>query len=176
MKTFTNPKEMNCDIREFVYEGCRYAGIPVGMTFSVLSGGLAEFLKNTFTWLVEADKPAPVVANEFCCSKCGRDCKSSFMKARHEKVCKEIPQGMASILKPVYIFWNYKNLDRTQLTEDQLIPESMPQPKPEFTEKDVSEPAPGREGTAMIGKHLEKVTTDREGVDWYGPGTETDVV
>jgi len=177
MKTFTNPKELNCDIREFVYEGCRYAGIPVGLTFSVLSGGLADYLTSTFTWLVEAEKPAPIAVNEFCCSKCGRDCKSSFMKARHEKVCKETPKGAATILKPSYIFWNYKGLDKSQLTEDQLIPESVnTQPKPEFTEKEITEPMPGREGMAMIGKHLEKVVTDRDGVDWYGNGIENDSV
>ena len=176
MKTFTNPASVNCDICEFVYEGCRYAGIPVGMTFSVLSDRLAEYLKETFTWLVEAEKPAPVATNEYCCSKCNKDCGSKYMKERHEKVCKAQPQGMATILKPSYIFWNYKGLDKSQLTPDQLIPESVnTQPKPEFTEKEITEPMPGVEREAMIGKHTEKVVTDRDGIDWYGEGLTDDI-
>jgi hypothetical protein len=176
MKTYKNPQEANAPIHEFTYEGCRYAGIPVGMTFSVLSDGLANYLTETFSFLEEISV-APVAENEFCCSKCGRDCKSSFMKERHEKVCKELPQGLAVILKPTYIFWNYKNLDKTQLTPDQLIPEHAIQSSPNpVSEKEITEPAPGRDGMAMIGKTMQKVTTDNEGVDWYGPGIEDDIV
>ena len=176
MKTFQNPP--NCPaIGEFVYEGCRYAGIAPGLTFSILSEGLANYLTETFNWLQEAIEVAPVAENEYSCSKCGKDCGSKYMKERHEKVCKAEPKGMAVILKPSYIFWNYKNLDRTQLTPDQLIPENVGAAVPMgFTEKEVTEPMPGREGTAMIGKHMEKVVTDHEGVDWYGPGLEDDIV
>lgn len=178
MKTFKNPEENNAPIKEFTYEGCKYAGIPAGMIFSVLSEGLANFLVETFPFLVEVPV-APVAENEFCCTKCGRDCKSSFMKDRHEKVCKETPKGSAVILKPSYIFWNYKNLDRTQLTEDQLIPEGVKLSAPnvvEFNEKDITSPAPGVERVTMIGKTMQKVTTDREGVDWYGEGLTDDIV
>jgi hypothetical protein len=101
------------------------------------------------------------------------------MKARHEKVCKSQPQGLATILKPNYIFWNYANLDRTQLTPDQLIPESVTLSKPntvEFNELDIVNPAPGKDGVAMIGKTMQKVVTDRDNVDWYGPGLEDDVI
>ena len=173
MKTFKNPTEINAPIKEFTYEGCRYAGIPVGMTFSVLSDGLANFLVETFPFLVELPR-APIAENEFCCTKCGRDCKSSFMKERHEKVCKETPKGSAVILKPIYIFWNYVGLDRTQLTPDLLIPASENSQPVGVSEKDITEPVPGIKRTAMIGKTMQKVITDREGVDWYGPGLEDD--
>jgi len=46
---------------------------------------------------------------------------------------------------------------------------------PEFTEKEITSPMPGVERTAMIGKHMEKVTTDRDGIDWYGNGLEDDI-
>jgi len=179
MKTFINPQEKNIPISEFTYEGCRYSGIAVGLTFSVVSDGLAKFLVETFPQLEEAEKVAPVAENQYCCSKCGKDCGSKYMKDRHEKVCKEEPKGMAVILKPSYIFWNYKGLDKTQLTDDQLIPDSVINPTPEqkiMTEQEVSEPAPGKSGIAMIGKTMQQVTTDRDGIDWYGAGTEIDTV
>jgi len=177
MKTFNSPPTAP-PIGEFVYEGCRYSGIVPGSTFSVLSNGLAEFLTEMFPFLVESDKPAPVADNEYCCSKCNKDCGSKYMKDRHEKVCKEEPQGLATIMKPTYIFWNYKGLDLTQLTPDQLIPPSVSnfQPQPQFNEKDITDPMPGKEGFAMIGKRMEKVVTDRDGIDWYGNGLEDDPV
>jgi hypothetical protein len=178
MKTFKNPQERNIPVGEFTYEGCRYSGIAVGLTFSVLSDGLADFLLEMFPQLEVIEKVAPVATNEFCCSKCNKDCGSKFMKERHEKVCKAEPQGLATILKPNFIFWHYKNLDRTQLTPDQLIPENLGQPIPQehvLTENEVSQPAPGREGMDMIGTQMQKVTTDREGVSWYGPGVESDI-
>lgn len=176
MKTFQNPPN-SPPVGEFVYEGCRYSGIASGLTFSILSDGLANYLTKTFTWLVEAEATAPVADNQFCCSKCGRDCKSKYMKDRHEKACTAEPKGMAVILKPSFIFWNYKELDRTQLTPDQLLPDSLGRTQEQaiaFNEKDVTEPMPGEEGTAMIGKHVEKVVTDRDGIDWYGGGLEDD--
>lgn len=172
MKTFKNPSTSN--IGEFTYEGCRYDGIPAGMTFSVLSEGLADYLMETFPFLVQTDT-APVADNIYCCSKCGKDCHSEYMKKRHEKVCKEEPKGMATILKPNYIFWKYAGLDRSQLTEDQLIPDIAPI-QPVFNERDITEPMPGRAGTAMIGRTLQQVVTDREGVDWYGEGLVDDFV
>jgi len=179
MKTFTNPKDSNLPISEFVYEGCRYSGIEVGLTFSVLSEGLANFLLETFPQLVPSETAAPVADNEYCCSKCNKDCGSKYMKERHENVCKAEPKGLATILKPSYIFWNYKNLDRTQLSEDQLIPSSaVSMPKEQIaymTEKEITEPMPGVEGQEMIGKHMEAVTTDREGIPWYGKGLEDDI-
>ena len=180
MKTFVNPQEKNAPIGEFTYEGCRYSGIPIGLTFSVLSEGLAQFLKEIYPFLEEIDTPTQTVDNENCCRKCGRDCKSKYMRDRHEKVCTVASTGTTMILKPIHIFWNYINLDRTQLTPDQLIPETltgMPQPPSNYIqidEKDVTEPMPGTPGTAMIGKHVEKVVTDRDGVDWYGGGLEDD--
>jgi len=174
MKTFKNPEETNAPIHEFNYEGCKYAGIPVGMTFSVLSEGLADFLIETFPFLVEASEPAPVADNEYCCSKCNKACGSKYMKERHEKVCTVEAQGLATILKPSYIFWNYKNLDKTQLTPDQLLPTTGTSPQPEFNEKDITDPMPGKSGMAVIGKRLEPVVTDRDGIDWYGAGLEDD--
>lgn len=180
MKTFKNPIEKNIPVGEFTYEGCRYSGIPVGSVFSVLSEGLFKFLMETFPQLELIEKEAPIAQNEHCCSRCGKDCRSKFMKERHEKVCKAEIKGFAPILKPIFIFWNYKNLDRTQLTPDQLIPENVgqvsPTVRPAMTEKEATQPAPGRETTAMIGTHMEKVTTDRDGVDWYGEGVTNDVV
>jgi len=175
MKTFQSP-EGSPKINEFTYEGCRYSGIVPGTVFSVLSEGLATYLLETFPFLVEKEE-ALVAENEYCCSKCGKDCGSKYMKDRHEKVCKEVSAGMAPILKPNYIFWNYKNLDRTQLTPDLLLPENLGQPIPQnqvLSEKELSEPMPGRPGTAMIGKQLQQVTTDRDGIDWYGNGIEDD--
>lgn len=180
MKTFVNPQEKNAPIKEFTYEGCRYAGIPVGLTFSVLSEGMAQFLKETYSFLEEIDTPTQTVANENCCRKCGRDCKSKYMRDRHEKVCTAVSKGTTMILKPTFIFWQYKNLDRTQLTPDQEVPNAvagMPQPPSNYiqiNEKDVTEPMPGTPGTAVIGKHVEKVVTDRDGVDWYGEGLTDD--
>jgi hypothetical protein len=179
MKTFTNPKDLNNPIGEFVYEGCRYSGIPAGLTFSILSDGLATYLTETFDWLVEATTVAPVADNEYCCSKCNKDCGSKYMKERHEKVCKAEPQGLATILKPIFIFWNYKGLDRTQLSPDLLLPDNLGQPIPQqpvMTEKEVSEPMPGRPGMEMIGKSMQQVTTDRDGIAWYGAGVEDDIV
>jgi hypothetical protein len=180
MKTFINPQERNIPVNEFTYEGCRYSGIAVGLTFSVVSDGLANFLIEMFPQLIEASEVAPVADNEYCCSKCNKDCGSKYMKERHEKVCKAEPKGMAVILKPSYIFWNYKNLDRTQLTPDQLIPESVNSPQPEqvktMTEQEASEPAPGKPGMDMIGRTMQRVTTDRDGISWYGEGTTDDTV
>lgn len=178
MKTFQNPPNSPA-IGEFVYEGCRYSGIPAGLTFSILSDGLADYLTETYTWLVEAKEVAPIADNEYCCSKCNKDCGSKYMKDRHEKVCKVASQGLATILKPIFIFWNYKGLDRTQLTPDQLLPNNLGIPVPEeqrMTEEEVSQPAPGTPGMAMIGKNLEKVTTDRDGIEWYGEGISEDFV
>lgn len=180
MKTFTNPKESGSAIGEFTYEGCRYSGIELGMTFSVISEGLANFLVETFPFLEEAVEPAPVAENKFCCSRCGRDCKSSYMKERHEKACKEAPKNMATILKPIHIFWNYRNLDRTQLTEDQLLP-NTPNEIPKIieetmTEAEIAQPMPGKPGKSMIGKHEENVITDGDGIEWYGGGLEDDTV
>lgn len=179
MKTFKNPED-SVPINQFTYEGCRYEGIAPGMSFSVLSDGLVEFLKNMFPQLIELTEVAPVADNEYCCSKCNKDCGSKYMKERHEKVCKAAPAGLATILKPSYIFWNYVGLDKTQLTEDQFIPASLNQtPTPQqikMSEKDLAEPAEGKTGTAMIGKTLQPVTTDRDGIDWYGPGLEDDPV
>lgn len=180
MKTFTNP-ENAIPINEFTYEGCKYDGIAPGLSFSVLSDGLADFLIYAFPQLVEATEAAPVADNAFCCSKCNKDCGSKFMKERHEKVCKAEPVGMAPILKPSYIFWNYKDLDRTQLTEDQLIPSLVGQQpsnavKKEINEKEIYDPMPGKEGMGMIGRTMQKVTTDREGVEWYGEGLTDDPV
>jgi len=175
MKTFVSP-EGSPEIKEFTYEGCRYSGIKSGTTFSVLSEGLANYLTETFSFLVPAEV-APIADNEFCCSKCGKDCGSKYMKERHEKVCTVESQGLAVILKPTYIFWNYKGLDRTQLTPDQLIPTGLEQSKPQeamMNEEEISQPAPGVKGTAMIGKRIQPVTTDRDGVDWYGSGVEDD--
>lgn len=164
-------------IKEFTYEGCRYSGITPGLTFSILSVGLANYLTETFPFLVEKEV-APIAENEYCCSKCGKDCGSKYMKERHEKVCKEVSAGMAPILKPNFIFWNYKYLDKTQLTPDQLLPENLGQPviveEPVLTEKEVSEPMPGRPGVAMIGKQMQSVTTDRDGIEWYGEGLTDD--
>jgi len=178
MKTFKNPQEKNIPVGEFTYEGCRYSGIPAGLTFSVLSDGLADFLLEMFPQLEVVEKVAPVADNEFCCSKCNKDCGSKFMKERHENVCKAEPLGLATILKPTFIFWHYKNLDRTQLTPDQLLPDNLGQPIPPqesiLTEKEVSEPAPGRQSTDMIGRTMQPVTTDRDGVSWYGEGIESD--
>jgi len=177
MRTFQLPPT-SASIGEFTYEGCRYSGIESGLSFSVLSEGLADFLLETFPNLIEASEPAPVADNEYCCSKCNKDCGSKFMKERHEKVCKVIAKGLATILKPSYIFWNYANLDKTQLTEDQLIPQSVISnpPPPQITEENIGEPAPGRKGKAMIGKSEQNVTIDREGVEWYGRGIEEDSV
>ena len=181
MKTFINPLEFNQSIGEFVYSGCRYSGIDPGLKFSVLSVGLAQYLEETFPFLeVQADA-SPIADNEHCCSKCNRDCGSAYMKERHEKACKEEAVGLAMILKPSYIFWNFKDLDRTQLTEDQLIPSEKNGPvnPPQFnveSEKDITEPAPGRPGMAMIGKRMEKVTIDRDGTEWYGDGLQDDPV
>lgn len=177
MKTFQNPIDSPA-IGEFTYEGCRYSGIEPGLTFSILSEGLCTYLGEAFPQLVEAEVTAPIAENEYCCSKCGRDCKSTFMKERHEKSCTAEPQGLATILKPSYIFWNYKQLDTTQLTPDQFIPTSnptMPAQEPGLTEKEITEPAPGIEREVMIGKTLQKVTTDRENVDWFGKGLEDDI-
>ena len=178
MKTFQSPQEAS-PIGEFTYEGCRYSGIAPGLVFSVLSIGLANYLQETFPFLIEKEE-APIAENEYCCSKCGKDCGSKYMKERHEKVCKAEPKGMAVILKPSYIFWNYKNLDRTQLTPDQLIPESVNSPQPEqvktMTEQEASEPAPGKPGMDMIGRTMQRVTTDRDGISWYGEGTTDDTV
>jgi len=175
MKTLLLPPT-SPPIGEFTYEGCRYAGISSGQTFSVLSDGLAKFLTETYPFIQETEL-APVAANEYCCSKCGKDCGSKYMKERHEKVCKAEPKNMAIILKPTYIFWNYKNLDKTQLTPDQFIPENTEAaaPKPQINESDVTNPMPGKENVTMIGKRMEKVVTDHEGVDWYGPGLEDDI-
>jgi len=172
MKTFKNTAT---DIGEFVYEGCRYSGIPSGMTFSIISDGLATFLTETFSFLKETDLAA-VADNEYCCSKCNKDCGSKFMKERHEKVCKAETQGLATILKPTHIFWNYVNLDKTQLTPDQLIPEALNnQQSVLVNEADVTNPAPGREGMAMIGKRMQSVVTDKDGISWYGEGLVDDV-
>jgi hypothetical protein len=177
MKTFQNPPESPA-IGEFVYEGCRYAGIAPGLVFSILSEGLCDYLKEAFPQLIESGSVAPVADNEYCCSKCGKDCGSKFMKDRHEKVCQESSKGLATILKPSYIFWNYKNLDRTQITEGQLIPDSVNRIPPEqvraMTEKEVTEPMPGVQREALIGKRMEQVTTDRDGIDWYGDGLQND--
>lgn len=175
MKTFKNSPDAP-PIGEFVYEGCRYAGIDAGLTFSVLSDGLADYLVEAFPSLKELESVAPVVANEYCCSKCGKDCGSKYMKDRHENVCKAEAKGMATILKPSYIFWNYKHLDRTQLTPDQLIPDGVlsAPPQPAITEKEVTEPMPGTPGMAMIGKRMQPVTTDHDGIEWYGNGLEND--
>jgi len=182
MKTFTNPENAPV-IGEFTYEGCRYEGIAPGLTFSVLSVGLADFLMNAFPQLRVEDKVAPVAANEYCCSKCGKDCGSKFMKDRHEKVCKEVSVGMATILKPKFIFWNYLGLDKTQLTPDQMIPgdygttpSRLPTPTEPVVEKDYGTPAPGKETVGMIGRTMQPVTLDREGVEWYGEGLKDDVV
>lgn len=181
MKTFLNPQEKSAPIKEFTYEGCRYAGIPAGLTFSVLSEGLANFLTETFPFLEEVTAVTKTVANENCCRKCGRDCKSKYMRDRHEKVCKEVSENATIILKPIHIFWNYKNLDRTQLTPDQLIPETvsgMPQPPSNYIqidEKDVTEPMPGTPGTELIGKRMEKVSIDGDGISWYGDGLTDDI-
>jgi len=177
MKTFQSP-EGSPKINEFTYEGCRYSGITPGSIFSILSEGLATYLLETFPFLVEKEE-APIADNEFCCSKCNKDCGSKYMKERHEKVCKAEPIGMAVILKPTYIFWNYKELDKTQLTPDQFLPNNLGQPIPQepiLTEKEISEPAPGVPGMAMIGKTMQPVTTDRDGVEWYGEGTTDDIV
>jgi hypothetical protein len=176
MKTFQSPKDAP-KVGEFTYEGCRYAGIEPGLTFSVLSDGLIDFLLERFPFLVEQKEVAPVAENKYCCSKCGKDCGSQYMKERHEKVCKEIPQNLAIILKPSYIFWNYKGLDKTQLTEDQLIPGMTLEPNQSSAPQvSAPEPASGKAGYAMIGKSMQPVTTDREGVDWYGEGLVDDVV
>jgi hypothetical protein len=177
MKTFQNPTDSPA-IGEFTYEGCRYKGIESGLTFSILSEGLSIYLTETFPQLIESKEIAPVADNEYCCSKCGKDCKSKFMKERHENACTAEPQGLATILKPSYIFWNYKNLDTTQLTPDQFIPgsnEYTPREEAGLTEKEITEPAPGIRREVMIGKNKQQVTTDKEGVDWYGEGLTDDI-
>lgn len=166
-------------IKEFTYEGCRYSGITPGTTFSVLSDGLATYLTETFEFLVEKDEVAPIADNEYCCSKCNKDCGSKYMKERHEKVCTAQPQGLATILKPILIFWNYKGLDRTQLSPDLLLPDNLGQPVPQqhiMTEEEASQPMPGTPGMEMIGKTMQSVTTDRDGVPWYGEGISDDHV
>lgn len=180
MKTFQNPPN-SPPIGEFVYEGCRYAGIAPGLTFSVLSDGLVELLTNMFPQLIECSTVAPIAENEYCCSKCGKDCGSKYMKERHEKSCTAEPKGLATILKPSYIFWNYRNLDRTQLTEDQLLPTNLGNPmpiqpeQPMMTEKEASEPAPGVKSMEMIGKTRQEVTIDHDGIPWYGDGLTDDI-
>jgi hypothetical protein len=183
MKTFTNPKELNSKIGEFTYEGCRYSGIEAGLSFSVLSEGLAEFLVTTYPFLVEKENAQINLPNEYCCSKCGKDCGSKYMKERHEKVCTAEPQNLCIILKPSYIFWNYKNLDKTQLTEEQFVPTDITIPNnpsvvhdTEINEESITNPAPGAKKRDMIGTRMEDVTVDRDGVSWYGDGLTDDVV
>ena len=183
MKTILNPLEKGMTLSDFTYEGCRYDKIEPGQVFSVLSEGLAEFLLTTFP-VLELVKNAPVAANDYCCSKCGKDCGSKYMKERHEKVCKAENKKMAVILRPSYIFWNYKNLDKTQLTEDQLLPSDQIANQPKIdvtvvhdtimTEESLAIPAAGITRSGKVAGRDRIITTDREGVDWYGEGVEDD--
>ena len=175
MKTIRNPTDSV--ISEFTYEGCKYSGITANTSFSVLSDNMAQYLTDTFPFLEEVEV-APVAENSTCCAKCGKDCKSKYMKDRHQNVCKEEMKGLVPLLKPTFVFWKYKGLDKTQLTNEQLL-EGLGEPAAEkediISESEISEPMPGTPGTAMIGKNMQKVVTDRDGIDWYGDGLEDDI-
>lgn len=178
MKTLTNSTDSV--IGEFTYEGCKYPGIEANSKFSVMSDNLVDYLLETFSFLIEAEEVAPVVASKGACRKCGRDCKNEYMRDRHEKVCTEPDKDGAPLLTPNYIYWNYRGLDRSQIPVEMLKAQdpdydvNSPQ-ETVLTEEEVSQPAPGVKGTAMIGKRQRPVVTDHDGVDWYGDGVQDDI-
>ena len=186
MRLITNPKHLNCPIKT-IFEGAIYEIAPgETVSFDKEHYRLADFLLETYGFLVEEtaeDKPAPAKEKKdegpFVCQYCGKVCKSRIGLLSHERSCSkrtsapkekedhkaEEPKAKKAkevkVIKPK-AFLKKKPLNRSE--KENVGFNDMPSLTKGIVKKE------------MIGGRIQEVVYDSDGVGWYGPGLQNDIV
>lgn len=166
MRYIKNPKSANAPIKT-VFEHEIYEIAPGDvLAFDESQDSLANFLLDTYGFLIEVDKKEVNSKNidKFICPYCGRELKSRIGYISHVNACKKKHKGKKVIEQHIKSP-KPKAVPHT-LTDEEFNKSGIDMP---FLSK--AEPVKEK-----IGGRTEKMAYDGDGVGWYGPGIQDDFV
>ena len=122
---------------------------------------IAGFLKEVET----AETKKYKREQEVVCQYCGRDCKSKLAHQKHEEKCKKEHELK---IAPKVIKATGKVVART-------ISRSQKENR-DFGATDMKGIVSGEGQVEKVGGRKQRITYDKDGVGWYGPGAQDDIV